>query len=56
MKKSEGKKIEKELKLLNAQIKAGSLTPAEMKKAIIKMKSQIIALKKAYLQIVDKEN
>jgi hypothetical protein len=56
MKKSEGAKIEKELKLLGHQIKAGTLTRGEMERAIIKMKAQVIRLKAAYLEIVNKEN
>lgn len=56
MKKSEGAKIEKELNLLGHQIKAGTLTREEMERAIIKMKAQVIKLKTAYLEIVNKEN
>jgi hypothetical protein len=56
MKKSEGAKMEKELKLLGYQIKAGTLTRGEIERAIIKMKAQVIKLKTAYLEIVNKEN
>lgn len=54
MKKSEGAKIEKELKLLGRQIKAWTLTRGEMERAIIKMKAHVIKLKAAYLEIVNR--
>ena len=56
MKKSEGIKMEKELKLLRHQLKNGTLTYGEMERALIKMKAQVIKLKAAYLGIVNKEN
>ncbi|MCW3084045.1 MAG: hypothetical protein JWP12_1411 [Bacteroidetes bacterium] len=56
MKKSEGAKIEKELKLLGHQIRSGTLTCGEIERAIIKMKAQVIKLKATYMEIVNKEN
>lgn len=52
MKKTEGEKIKKGLKLLDLKIKSGSLTSNEIKEEIRKCTEQITVLTNAYKKIL----